>query len=216
NSGPERIVLLFLDGVGIGPALPERNPFAVAQLSVLDRLLGGSRLGAEEIGEGGIRRPGALALPIDATLGTPGLPQSGTGQTTLLTGRNAAAEVGRHFGPWVPTPLRPQLVRTSIFRLALDAGVAVAFANAHPDHQLRPGEPGSRRPGALSLAAAGAGLLTRGIDDVRAGRSLASSITNTSWRRYVDADAPEIDAASAGALLASIADAHDFTVFAHY
>ena len=58
---------------------------------------------------------GTLFRPIDATLGVPGLPPSATGQTSLLTGINAARHAGGHqLGLPGPT-LRPLIESDSIF-----------------------------------------------------------------------------------------------------
>ena len=83
---------------------------------------------------GNARTSGPLGrtMPLDATLGVDGLPQSGTGQTALLTGENAADLQGRHFGPWVPVALRPLVEGRSVLQRALDAGRSAAFANAYP------------------------------------------------------------------------------------
>jgi hypothetical protein len=66
-------------------------------------------------------------------MGMPGTPQSGTGQTALLTGTNAAAEYGRHFGPWVPAMLRPLMRDRNLLTQAVRAGRTVTFANAYPE-----------------------------------------------------------------------------------
>ncbi|MDQ2998229.1 MAG: aminotransferase class I/II-fold pyridoxal phosphate-dependent enzyme, partial [Chloroflexota bacterium] len=50
-----------------------------------------------------------LFKAIDATLGVDGLPQSGTGQTALLAGFNAAALHGRHQPHVPPVALRALL-----------------------------------------------------------------------------------------------------------
>src|SRR5215210_7495311 len=89
---PRRAILVFLDGVGIGAGDPF-NPFAAAHLPRIQALLGGRRLVADDLdSEGRIVSDRAVLAAADATLGVQGLPQSGTGQTTLLTGRNGAAE----------------------------------------------------------------------------------------------------------------------------
>ena len=202
--------------MGVGPADPHRNPFVAARLPNLDRWLGGARLVADDVGEAGLILPGAAVRTLDATLGLPGLPQSGTGQTTLLMGVNAAAMMGRHFGPWVPTGLRARLAAENLFRAAAAGDRVVAFANAHPDPHPRPGDPGTRRPGAMPLAANAAGFLDRGIAAVRAGHALTAEITNERWRRHIDPDAPDPRPEEAGAMLARIASQNDLTVFAHY
>ncbi len=202
--------------MGLGPALADRNPFVTARLPTLDEALGGARLVTEDVGAEGLLLPHATVRRLDATLGVAGLPQSGTGQTVLLTGRNAPLEMGRHFGPWVPTPLRSMLARENLMRAATEAGVPVAFANAHPDPHPRPGDPGVRRPGAMPLAANAAGLLTRGIAAVRARDALTSEIINDRWRRHIDPDAPPLSAREAGGVLAGIAARHRLTLFAYY
>ncbi|HEX8242876.1 MAG TPA: hypothetical protein VF541_05260, partial [Longimicrobium sp.] len=132
-SRPSRALLVFLDGVGIGPADPERNPFASAHLPNLRRLLGGKLPVTEDLdADGRIVGGEAVLAAADATLGVEGTPQSGTGQTALLTGRNAAAEYGRHFGPWVPTRLRELLAAENLLTRVVRAGGAAAFANAYP------------------------------------------------------------------------------------
>jgi hypothetical protein len=80
---------------------------------------------------------GATLVALDATLGVTGTPMSGTGQTALLTGRNAAAEYGRHFGPWVPASLRNLLRTESLLARARDADCSVAFANAYPEEVVK-------------------------------------------------------------------------------
>jgi hypothetical protein len=212
SDTPARVLLLFLDGVGIGAPDPATNPFALAHLPVLRGWLGG-RLPLA--GEAGGHDAPALLGRADATLGVAGRPQSGTGQTALLTGENAPRLFGRHFGSWVPTALRPLLVERSLFARAVAAGRSVCFANAYPlgdvERML------SRRPPAFPLAAHAAGLLVRGAEALRAGRAVASSITHERWRERFGPDAvPEVDAAGAGEVLAGLVGDHELTVFAHY
>jgi len=210
------VLFVFVDGVGVGPADASRNPLAAAPLPVLQRLLGGARPVLEELGEEGAGAARSHMVAIDATLGVAGRPQSGTGQSALLSGTNTAALLGRHFGPWVPTALREQLARESLFARALAAGHGVAFANAYPAGYMAPGGRGFRRPGAFPLAAHAAGLLTRDESHVHREEALVSSITTDSWRRYVDPAAPAVSPAAAGRALARIAARHHLTVFAHY
>jgi hypothetical protein len=204
-----RAVLLFLDGVGIGSSDPDVNPFARARMPTLAALLGGIPT---------LERPrwtgaNAASVPLDANLGVEGTPQSGTGQTTLLTGINAAQRFGRHFGPWTPVALRPLVEEESILRKGVDQRRSVAFANAYPKEW--PGE--RRRLAAPPLAARAAGLLDRHEEHLARGEAVASEILNTGWRDHLGfEDLPEITAADAGRALARIVAAHDLTVYAHY
>lgn len=211
------MLLVFLDGVGIGPADPERNPFARAHLPGLRRLLGGRLPVAEDLDERGMIDGGEAALTAaDATLGVPGVPQSGTGQTALLTGRNAAAEYGRHFGPWVPTGLRALLAAENLLTRAIEAGGRAAFANAYPLASIAADPRVFRRPAAPPLAARAAGVLTRDLPELARGEAVASSITNERWREHAGDALPDVAPAEAGRRLARIAAGAEVTLFAHY
>lgn len=155
-------------------------------------------------------------VAADARFGVEGLPQSGTGQTALLTGAPAPKVLGRHFGPWVPTALRRLLARENLLSRAAEAGWATAFANATPLSQAEGDSGRWRRPAAMPLAAHGAGLPRRDLAELRARRAVASSITNEKWRRYADPALPDISPAAAAAVLAEIAAGHALTLFAHY
>lgn len=215
----ERALLLFLDGCGIGPPDPARNPFLTADLPNLAALLGGIPTLQPAPGEGVRAGSGAAAAAwtaADARFGLPGLPQSGTGQTALLTGRNAPGLLGRHFGPWVPTQLRALLAAENVLSRATARGWPAAFANATPLAQAGGADGVWRRPAAPPLAAHGAGLRRLDEVDLRARRAVASSITNEKWQRYADPSIPDISARDAGAVLAGIAAHHTLTLFAHY
>lgn len=214
SSAPERILFLFLDGVGIGAADARVNPFLNARLPTFDRLLGGAKLvsGVESTPLSG----GARVAAADARLGVDGRPQSGTGQTALLTGVNAAARIGRHFGPWVPTQLRELLAEENVLRRARNAGRSVAFANAYPAGYLASDRGRRPRPAAPPLAAKSVGALDRDSIALRRGDAVASSIVNGPWREHLDPDVPEISAQEAGENLARITARADLTLFAHY
>ena len=212
---PRRAVLVFLDGVGIGAGDAAFNPFAAARLPCIQALLGGRRPVTEHLdADGRILADRAVLVAADATLGMEGLPQSGTGQTSLLTGRNAAALYGRHFGPWVPTPVRPMLAAENLLSRAVAAGATAAFANAYP---LTGADPRFfRRPAAPMLAAQAAGALTRGAAELAEGRAVASSITNEHWHKPLDPPVPDVTPEEAGHILARIASGAEMTLFAHY
>lgn len=213
-----RVLLLFLDGVGIGPADASTNPFLHARLPALRSLLGGVLPAGDVVPRSAAD---ATLVPLDATLGVPGLPQSGTGQTTLLTGIDAIRLHGRHFGPWVPTDLRELLRTRSVLARAKDAGLSVAFANAYPEEAVLAATAQTRAPRFLRagppLAALGADLLVRHTEALRTGDAVASEIVNEGWRDKLGrSDLPVITPEQAGANLAAITAAHQLTFFAHY
>lgn len=211
---PERILLVFLDGVGVGSADAAVNPFLNARLPTLTALCGGAIPLLDRLPVGPHHNPKAGWVAADATLGIPGRPQSGTGQTSLLTGENAAEQFGRHFGPWVPTGLRALLAERNLLSRARRAGRSVAFANASPAAAREQGVL-RRRPSAPPLAAEAAGVLVRHEAELRAGRAVASSLTHDLWQRHLP-DLPPVTPAAAGAALARVTREADLTLFAHY
>jgi hypothetical protein len=215
-----RTLFVFLDGVGIGPSDAATNAFVAAPPRTISTLLEGALVAGRTTA---LQAERATLVPLDALLGVPGLPQSGTGQYSLLTGENGARRFGRHFGPWVPTALRQPLMESNVLTRARAHGLRIAFANAYPEELLQAATVnGTMRPiGPLRagppLAAAGAGVLTRHTAALQAGRAISSEITNEAWREHLQRhDLPRIDAHQAGANLAEIANRHDLTLFAHY
>jgi len=211
---PARLLFVFLDGVGLGGGDPLVNPLAAAPLPNLRDLAGGP---LHRDPDGALPRrisPERACVPLDANLGVAGRPQSGTGQTSLLSGTNAAARFGRHFGPWVPTPLRADFARDNLLSRAAAAGRRACYANAVP--RQGPAAGGRRRPAAPPFAARAAGVRIRGADDLAAGRAVASQITNTLWQRYSDRKIPGAAPGAAGRRLAELAGRAEVTLFAHF
>jgi hypothetical protein len=217
-----QVLFIFVDGVGLGERDRAVNPFLRARLPTIQGLLGGSLPLIETAPLGTpLHTPAATLIGLDATLGVDGLPQSGTGQAALLTGENAPRLFGRHYGPWVPTPLRPMVAERSFLARQLAAGREVAFANAYPEEVLREPAPGTRDRSPLRagppLAARAAGLLTRHTPALELGEAVASEITNEAWReRLGRTTLPRITPREAGGNLARIAAQHHLTLFAHY
>ena len=207
---PAHILFVFLDGVGLGPATGS-NPFATLSLPAFERLAGGQRWTADAVP---VQQPRHVFVPIDATLGLEGLPQSGTGQASLFTGDNAAAVHGRHFGPYPPTTVRPLVAEKSVFAQLAAAGVPgddLAFANAYPDRFFRFVERRGRWT-VTTLAAHAAGVRLRRLADLRAGRALAADLTAEGWHAF----APDLAVRTppeAARQLAALADGHGVTLF---
>lgn len=200
------IVFVFLDGIGLALAGSD-NPLATADTPALHALLGGP-LSVERAQA----RDGLLLKGIDATLGVPGLPQSGTGQTALLAGINAAALHGRHQPHFPPVALRPLLAERSVLRSVVERGGRAAFANAFTPGYWEALAARRIRRSASVIAAEGAGLRFRDVDDLRAGRALAWDVTGAALRAP-DGDPTCVAPPQAGANLARLAHEHNLVFF---
>ena len=202
------LIFVFLDGVGLARAALT-NPLTVNPSPHLRALLGGP-LTLEQAQSG----VGLLLRPIDAALGVPGPPQSGTGHVALLAGVNAPAMHGRHQPNFPPVALRPLLAERSLFRRALAAGRSVAFANVFPPIFYEAVARRRIRPSASVLAAQGAGLPLRGLAELRAGQALSWDITGQAlYARGETPDLPPITPEQAGACLAALARTYDLVFF---
>jgi len=202
-----RILLLFVDGLGLGADDPAVNPVVRASTPVLRGLAGGPLAGPAPR-----QTPVASLVPLDACLGVPGLPQSATGQTALLTGRNAPAHIGRHLTAY-PTPsLAALLASDGLLGALRRRGVPVALANAYTPAYFEAVAARRLRHGAITLHALQAGVRLRTVDDLAAGRAVYQDLTNARARE-MGAEVPVIGPDDAGANLAGIARAHAFTIF---
>jgi 2,3-bisphosphoglycerate-independent phosphoglycerate mutase len=203
-----RVLLLFVDGVGLGPDDPAMNPVAAARTPVVEGLLGRTLTESDAP----VRGPGALLVPLDATLGIPGLPQSATGQTALLTGINAAQVVGRHVTAYPTAQLRTLLAEHNLFAKVIALGSRVALANAYTPEYFQAVDAGRLRHAAFTYAAISAGVALRTVDDLRAGRALFHDLTNDRPRSW-GYELPLITPHGAGVNLAGLAMEHELTVF---
>jgi len=194
-------LMLFFDGVGIGEDDPSRNPFAA--------------IGAERLGvvAGGTVGDGTGLVTLDAGLGVPGLPQSATGQTTLLTGVNAPRVLGRHQVGLPGPTLWPVLQNESLFLKLKRAGKRPTFANAYTREHLEAKRP---RWSASTRAVKAAGIpLRMWNDEGVAGKALFHDYTGK-WPRRRGYAMPEHDAASAAAVLCEMLDDHDFVLYEYF
>lgn len=208
----QRILFVFLDGVGLGAPSPH-NPLSTLSLPSFEHLAGGQRWTAEAPP---VRQAGHVFLPIDANLDLDGLPQSGTGQASLFTGVNCARIAGRHFGPFPHSKTRPVIAEKNIFRLLTNEnGLAisdVAFANAYPERFFSFVRTSDRWT-VTTLCCAEAGVPLLSEDELVRGEAVAADITGAGWPgsplRVIDED-------EAADNLVRIARRRRFTLFEYY
>jgi len=205
--------MLFLDGVGIGRKDPGVNPFFAARLPALRSMLGGE---LPSLRNRRVSSPHALSIPLDATLGVPGLPQSGTGQTALFTGVNAARLIGKHFGPYPYSTLRPTIRQRSLFSGLLAGGKTCCFANAFPQRFFDYAKRNGTRLTVTTLSCLYAGLPLMGSGELERGEGISADLTNAGWRALGYPEMETIEPAEAGRRLAAVSRRHDFVLFEYW
>lgn len=208
-----KVLMLFLDGVGIGANKPSINPFFAAPMTSLRSLFDG-RL--PSLGQRALFSPQATLIPLDARLGVAGLPQSGTGQTALFTGINGAAVAGRHFGPHPYSTLKPVIRERNIFRRLLDARKTPCFANAFPERFFDYLEQPRSRLTVTTLSCTSAGIPLFRAADLAAGRGVSADITGAGWHALGYPDMATVTPAEAGRRLVRLTEDHDFVLFEYW
>jgi len=209
----KHVLLLFLDGVGIGPDVPQSNPFAHAVLPTLDRCLGEGWQFSQRAQFGDL----ASFIPTDATLGVEGIPQSATGQATIITGKNIPSLIGRHWGPWPNAEIRRYLTEDNLFNMVSAEGGTVALLNAYPQAYF---DAISRRRRSYSVfpfieVSSGQGLFT--VADLRAGRAISPNFTNQDWRDQLNiTDLPLMTQREAGQHITTLAQEYTFSFIDHW
>ncbi len=212
-SSGSHFLFLFLDGVGIGDENPEVNPFFSADLDNFRRIFGG--IPSKE--RPAIQNGTAFVGPSDALLGVEGFPQSGTGQTALFTGVNAAQLIGMHFGPYPHSQIRPVLEEKNIFKVLKDLGADVYFANAFPRQFFEYIESGHRKLSATTMSCMMSGVPLCDADSLRNGEGLSADITAERWATELGySDVTPVSAFEAGKRLRRISEKHDFTMFEYF
>lgn len=206
-----KVLLIFLDGIGLGANDPQINPFAKAPTPHLKALLGGQALLAASAPA---QTELAALVPLDANLGVAGLPQSATGQATLLTGVNVPGRLGYHYGP-KPNPEVAAFVRNgNLFSQLKKLGLRSALLNAYPPRYFAAIQSGYHLYSAIPLAVTSAGLELKTHEDLYAGQALSADFTGQGWREHLGfQDAPLLEPYQAGQRLAQVAAAYDFSFF---
>lgn len=212
-SGP-RVLLIFLDGIGLGDDDPAINPFAAANTPVLNSLAGGHRWlrSTPRVSNGR-----SAFAPADPRMGVPGRPQSASGQAAILTGRNVPALVGEHYGPRPNPPIRAILKDDNLFKQVVAHGEPTALLEAYPPRFHEALSSGKRIPSSYQDAAIQAGLRLFDENDVQNGLALAVDWTGAAWREHLGyTDSPVYTPEEAGRRMVEIARRYRFSFFSHW
>lgn len=205
--------MLFLDGVGLGLPDASVNPFFAARLPTLQALFGSTIPSSQHPF---LSTTTASLLPLDATLGVEGFPQSGTGQTALFTGVNAPKMIGKHFGPHPYSTLRPVIRERNLFKQLLSAGLRPCFANAFPQQFFDHMKLRRSHLTVTTLSCTMAGVPLNKAEDLREGKGVSADITGAGWKELGYPDMPVVSEAEAGQRLAELTIDNDFVLFEYW
>jgi hypothetical protein len=198
------VIFIFLDGFGLGEDCTT-NPLAVYGVPYLE-----TQLQSRLIYAASTRTKDCFLSGIDAILGVNGIPQSATGQTSLLTGINAQAFLGYHLPAFPDSKLVSIIEKHSILKTLANAGLHVTFANAYTDAYF------TRSDVSYSVTThcvKAAGVPFRMITDLIENNAVYWDITRASLKSRIDSPPQLVDPYEAGGHLANLSREHDFVLF---
>ena len=202
-SDKSSVLLLFIDGLGIGSRGPANPLDGLADVEPLAIFRG-------EIPK--IPFEG-IVVPTDSCLGVEGRPQSASGQTTILTGINVPEKLGYHKQGF-PNSAMLEIIRDhSIFLQLTRAGIEpITFANTYTQRFFdeRP-----RWVSATTAAVEAAGLRFRTVPDLKVGRAVYQDFTNAVLIERGEDVKPRTPA-EAATVLARIAGENRFTLYEYF
>ena len=200
---PMSVLLIFIDGLGIGfrgaanplDGLADAEPLAIFRGEIPETPFDG------------------IVVPTDASLGIEGRPQSASGQTTILTGVNAPALLGYHKQGFPNAAMLEILREHSIFLQLARPGVEpITFANTYTQKFF---EERPRWISATTAAVEAAGLRFRTVSDLVAGQAVYQDFTNTMLIERGE-DVKPRTADEAAAVLARIVGENRFTLYEYF
>lgn len=172
---------LFIDGIGIGKT-GDQNPFSNFKLPGFNYLTGNQKLDASMLS---ISKNNHVFKSIDACLGVEGLPQSGTGQTTLFSGVNASKIIGQHYGPYPHSKIKFLLEKESLFHKIIEIGKAPFFINAFPKVFFERASIRNRWS-CCTLMTKSCGLNINSVEEVINGEAITAEILQDYWNKHLN------------------------------
>ncbi len=205
------IIIIFLDGIGLGEDNTEINPFAAMTAPTLHALSDGQRWLRDTPRTESSR---AIFIPTDTRLGVPGRPQSATGQAAIVTGRNVPAEIGEHYGPKPTADIRAMLAEDNLFKRVVDQGGTAALINPFPPGFFERLNRGKMLPSSIQSAVLAAGISMFTEEHYYRGEAISPDWTGEGWRDFLKyPDAPLYTPEEAGKLLGNLSRQRTLTFF---
>jgi len=202
------ILFVFLDGFGLAPPGAD-NPLSLYEWPGLYPLIGARPLAGEEV-----REEGRLLVALDCGLGVEGLPQSATGQVSLLCGVNAPALLGQHLPAYPNARLRRVIEQGNLLKRVAEVGGAATFANSYTPEYFEAVRQRKLRHSATTLCVLAAGLRFRMVQDLLCGEAVHWDVTRARLRNRPGYESvPLASPEEAGDSLAGLVATHQLVLY---
>ncbi len=203
----KKLLFIFLDGVGLGSDKTD-NP-----IKDLFKNMTGRDFVSRNYP---MLTPEYLIKPIDAILGVKGIPQSATGQTSIMTGISGQGLLGHHHTAFPNEQLIELIKEHNILLTLKNSGLKATCANMYSKEYFEKRSLRKKNMFPVSaLSVKTSDLPFRFLDDYNRGEAVFADITNNviKSRGYdIDIITPET---AAGNML-NICNQNDFTFFEYF
>lgn len=210
-----KVIFIFLDGVGIGKKDKEFNPFFKYEFKTFTKIFGS----VPSIDNPFLVNKNHYLTSVDTCLGVKDLPQSGTGQTSIFCGINAAKYLGRHFGPYPHSSLHNLIKEKNLFLHLKKKGYKPFFANAYPEIYFNHINKYSDNYSGISvptLCCLYSDCRLNNYDDLLMGNALSPEIDNHRWVENLKYNLPIISSEKAAENLLKKIETYDFILFEYF
>ncbi|MEJ5304584.1 MAG: metalloenzyme [Ignavibacteria bacterium] len=208
----KRVMMIFVDGLGIGKNNPQINPLVRFRMQFFNDFFGQ----VPTLRNCRIEKKYFSIRPINATMGVEGLPQSGTGQTAIFCGFNASKFIGRHFGPYIYSTLKPLVHKKNIFTELENRKFRTYFSNAYPQRFFDYLRDGKRTLSVTTFSYLAAGKKLNDLQTLLDGKAITAEITNEVWNSKLGYDLPVVSPQKAGKKFYEISQDYHFNLFEYF
>jgi len=202
------LLLFFIDGIGIGKKSKNNPLYRYGLWKHIISLKGITTLKK-------IMTKNYVIIPSDAKMSVDGIPQSATGQTTILTGINAPQKIGGHITGLPSDTLSKIILEHSILKKIKEMGFKVTSANAYSQEYFKMVEEKKSRVSATTLAIKAAGVEFKMLEDIYKGSAVFMDITNhiliTRYKNH-----KKITIKKAVSNIINLINKHDFVLYEYF
>lgn len=207
-----KVMMIFVDGLGVGKNNPEINPLVRFELNFINNFFGSF----PTLRNSGIENKYFTVKPINATMGVEGLPQSGTGQTAIFCGFNASKFIGKHFGPYPYSTLKPLIQQKNIFTELERRNFKTYFSNAYPQKFFDYLKNGRRTLSVTTFSYLAAGKKLNDVNSLLNKKAITAEIKNDIWNSKLGYNLPIVKPQEAGKIFYEISQDYNFNLFEYF
>jgi len=209
-SARQSLFFFFVDGIGLDDT-NSNNPFSLRSNSGLSKIAECASWTTDHFCEH--QSSTMVRRAIDASLGIEGLPQSGTGQSTLFTGVNCAELAGRHYGPFPHSTSKPLLASANLYHQV--GPERCAFANAYPERFFSMARKRNRWS-TTTRCCLDANLQLRTISDLEDENAIAADLTGKGLAGVAESAITQIPEQQTAKRIANLCDSYQLVVAEYF